>query len=218
MSTNTLTLAQALGGPVLTLYGHPVLGVSLDAAAAGLATANDAAAYGLASISGFRVGGQACVHLPHSVLLPLPGPGTPLSNAECGYHPGEVLKWTVPAGTRLSALTTHTDEAGALFGALARGGGKGCGCEGGGAAVLASAAVSSTALDACVSVTINNGQVCLNVPIFGSVCIPIPLPIPSGTAAQACIDVCTKFGFPCGVKVTVSVLGQVVASKSFGCC
>ena len=217
MSTNTLTLAQALGGPVLTLYGHAVLGVSLDASA-WLAAAHDAGPLGLASISAFRVGGQSCVHLPRPVLLPLPGPGAPLTQAECGFHPGEVLKWSVPAGTRLSALTAHTDEASALFSDLARGGGHGCSCEGGGAATLAASAVSSATLDACVSVTVNNGQVCLNVPIFGSVCIPIPLPLPSGTAAQACIDVCTKFGIPCGVKVTVSVLGQVVASKSFGCC
>lgn len=70
----------------------------------------------------------------------------------------------------------------------------------------------------CISVTVDNGQVCLNLPIVGSVCLPIPLPVPSGTAAQACLDVCTTWGIPTGVKVTISVLGQVVVQKTFGKC
>ncbi|MDB5591511.1 hypothetical protein [Enterovirga sp.] len=70
----------------------------------------------------------------------------------------------------------------------------------------------------CISVTVQNGQVCLNLPLgLGSVCLPIPIPVPNGTAAQACLDICTKFGFPCGVEVTVSVAGQRVVSKHFGC-
>lgn len=70
----------------------------------------------------------------------------------------------------------------------------------------------------CISVTVQNGQVCLNLPLgIGSVCLPIPAGFPSGTAAQACIDICTKWGIPCGVEVTVSIAGQVIVRKNFGC-
>ena len=71
---------------------------------------------------------------------------------------------------------------------------------------------------ACISVTIDNGKACLNVPIFGDVCIDIPSIIPSGTVAEACIDICKQWGVPCGVKVTVSALGSNIATKEFGCC
>ncbi len=81
---------------------------------------------------------------------------------------------------------------------------------GGGALVLAGG---------CISVTVNNGQICVNLPLgFGSICLPIPAVFPSGTAAQACLDICTTWGIPTGVKVTVSIAGHVVVSKSFGRC
>ena len=70
----------------------------------------------------------------------------------------------------------------------------------------------------CISVTVTNGQVCLNLPLgIGSVCLPVPSWVPNGTAAQACLDICTKWGIPCGVEVTVSVAGQTVVQKGFGC-
>ncbi len=70
----------------------------------------------------------------------------------------------------------------------------------------------------CISVTVQNGQVCVNLPLgIGSVCLPIPAGFPNGTACQACLDICTKWGIPCGVEVTVSIAGHVVVRKSFGC-
>lgn len=70
----------------------------------------------------------------------------------------------------------------------------------------------------CISVTVSNGQVCLNLPLgIGSVCLPVPGWVPDGTAAQACLDICTKWGIPCGVQVTVSVAGQTIVQKGFGC-
>jgi hypothetical protein len=70
----------------------------------------------------------------------------------------------------------------------------------------------------CISVTVQNGQVCLNLPLgLGSVCLPIPAIFPNGTAAQACLDICTKWGIPCGVEVTVSIAGHVIVTKHFGC-
>ncbi|AWK85774.1 hypothetical protein [Azospirillum thermophilum] len=73
--------------------------------------------------------------------------------------------------------------------------------------------------DTCVSVNVNGqGQVCLSVPVVGNVCIPVNTPLPSGTAASACINVCTKWGVPSGACVTVSALGQQIASQCFGWC
>lgn len=70
----------------------------------------------------------------------------------------------------------------------------------------------------CISVTVQNGQVCLNLPLgIGSVCLPVPSWVPNGSAAQACLDICTKWGIPCGVEVTVSVAGQRIVQKGFGC-
>jgi hypothetical protein len=71
---------------------------------------------------------------------------------------------------------------------------------------------------ACLSVAIRNGRACLDIPIIGDICIPVPDFIPSGTVAKACVDVCTKWGIPCGAKVTVTALGQQIAREGFGCC
>jgi hypothetical protein len=70
----------------------------------------------------------------------------------------------------------------------------------------------------CISVTVQNGQVCLNLPFgLGSHCLPVPSWLPNGTVCQACLDICTKWGIPCGVEVTVSAAGKVVVKKGFGC-
>ncbi|GGX64075.1 hypothetical protein GCM10007385_36610 [Tateyamaria omphalii] len=71
----------------------------------------------------------------------------------------------------------------------------------------------------CISVTVENGKVCINLPLgFGKYCFPIPSIIPNGTAAEACLHICTTWGIPTGVKVTISVAGKVIVSKSFGKC
>ena len=72
---------------------------------------------------------------------------------------------------------------------------------------------------ACLSVTVEDRKVCLSLPLnIGKVCLPIPLWIPNGTAAQACIDICTTFGIPTGVEVSVSALGRVIVRQSWGAC
>lgn len=71
----------------------------------------------------------------------------------------------------------------------------------------------------CISVTVEDHKVCLNLPLgFGKVCLPIPISIGEGTAAEACIDICTTWGVPTGVKAYVKVAGVTVASQSFGKC
>jgi len=68
----------------------------------------------------------------------------------------------------------------------------------------------------CISVTVQNGQVCLNLPLgIGSICLPIPSTFPSGTAAQACISICTTWGIPTGVRLTISIAGIVIINKTF---
>lgn len=72
---------------------------------------------------------------------------------------------------------------------------------------------------ACISVTVEDRKICLKLPLgIGNICIPIPGWIPNGTAAQACIDICTTWGFPTGVEVSVSALGRVIARQSWGRC
>jgi hypothetical protein len=71
----------------------------------------------------------------------------------------------------------------------------------------------------CISVTVENNQVCINLPLgLGKHCLPLPVSIPNGTAAEACLDVCTKFGIPTGVKVSIKVAGSTVISETFGIC
>lgn len=70
-----------------------------------------------------------------------------------------------------------------------------------------------------ISVSIRDGKACLNLPVVGAVCIPVPDFVPNGTAVSAQACVCTRLGFiPCGVSVTLRALGQTIVSESFGCC
>jgi len=70
----------------------------------------------------------------------------------------------------------------------------------------------------CISVTVSNHQICLNLPFgLGKKCLPVPGFIPNGTACQACLHICTKWGIPCGVEITVSAGGHQILKKNFGC-
>ncbi|BDA86694.1 hypothetical protein Sa4125_42360 [Aureimonas sp. SA4125] len=71
----------------------------------------------------------------------------------------------------------------------------------------------------CISVTVSNNKVCLNLPLgIGSVCLPIPISFPNGTVAQACLSICTTWGLPTGVKVSVIVAGITIVQQTFGKC
>lgn len=71
----------------------------------------------------------------------------------------------------------------------------------------------------CISVTVDGGKICLNLPLgIGKICVPIPPIFPDGTAAQACIHICTTWGIPTGVRLTVSIAGQQIVNKTFGKC
>ncbi|CAN5504958.1 hypothetical protein BH11PSE4_BH11PSE4_06530 [soil metagenome] len=70
----------------------------------------------------------------------------------------------------------------------------------------------------CVTLTVSNGQACLNLPLgIGHVCLPVPVSY-DGKVASACLSICTTWGIPTGVRVTVTVAGVTIVSKSFGKC
>jgi hypothetical protein len=71
----------------------------------------------------------------------------------------------------------------------------------------------------CITITVANRKVCVRLPLgIGNVCLPVPAFVPNGQAAQACISICTKFGIPTGVKITVSVGSNTILRKTFGIC
>ena len=70
----------------------------------------------------------------------------------------------------------------------------------------------------CVTLTIKDGKACINLPLgIGQVCLPIPISY-DGKVASVCLSICTTWGIPCGVRVTVSVAGVTIVSKTFGKC
>ncbi|MBP93033.1 MAG: hypothetical protein CMC55_02815 [Flavobacteriaceae bacterium] len=71
----------------------------------------------------------------------------------------------------------------------------------------------------CISVKVEDNKICLNLPFgFGKHCLHIPISIPNGTAANACLSICTTWGIPTGIKVAVTVAGVTVISQTFGKC
>jgi hypothetical protein len=71
----------------------------------------------------------------------------------------------------------------------------------------------------CIGVTVQNRKICLNLPLrIGKVCLPVPSFVPNGKAAEACIGICTHWGVPTGLKVTVTVAGKVILQKTYGYC
>ncbi|NDW03516.1 hypothetical protein [Jiella pacifica] len=71
----------------------------------------------------------------------------------------------------------------------------------------------------CVAITVQDNKVCVELPLgLGTHCIPIPLTIPNGEAGSACLTICTTWGLPTGVKVSVIIAGITVVSETFGKC
>lgn len=82
---------------------------------------------------------------------------------------------------------------------------------------LTTAQISEVTLQAaCIEVAVRNSRVCLSLPLgFGSICLPIPLNIGDGASASACLSIRTVWGFPTGVCVSVSALGNEIVRKCF---
>lgn len=71
----------------------------------------------------------------------------------------------------------------------------------------------------CVAITVENNKVCIDLPLgLGKHCLNLPVSIPNGTAGKACLSICTTWGIPTGVKVSVVIAGITVVSQTFGKC
>ena len=71
----------------------------------------------------------------------------------------------------------------------------------------------------CISVTVKDHKVCIELPLgFRKYCLPVPNWIPNGSELRACIDICTTWGVPTGLKLKVSFDGSVIFTKTFGKC
>jgi hypothetical protein len=71
----------------------------------------------------------------------------------------------------------------------------------------------------CISVSTQGNQVCINLPLgFGQHCFSLPITVPSGSVGQACLSICTKFGLPTGVRITITFAGVTVINQAFGLC
>lgn len=71
----------------------------------------------------------------------------------------------------------------------------------------------------CVKVTVEDHKVCLDLPLgLGKHCISIPVSIPDGSVGEACLKICTTWGIPTGVEVSVIIGGVTVVSQKFGKC
>ncbi|WP_030608472.1 hypothetical protein [Streptomyces sclerotialus] len=68
----------------------------------------------------------------------------------------------------------------------------------------------------CVALRSEGKKVCLKVPFAGNICVPVDLP--DGTFAEACVDICTRFGVPTGACVVVRAAGKQVWRQCFGWC
>jgi len=78
-------------------------------------------------------------------------------------------------------------------------------------------APESYILAECVSVTVENKEVCLNLPLgLGRKCVEVPDWVPNGEAARACISIKKKWGVPVGINLCVYVADREAACAYFG--
>ena len=69
-------------------------------------------------------------------------------------------------------------------------------------------------LSKCVSVVVRDNEICLEIPFIGDLCVELPIPVPDGEVAEACVEL----KFPACVRITVTVLGRTVVDEEFGVC
>ncbi|MGR0482955.1 MAG: hypothetical protein ACTFAL_16560 [Candidatus Electronema sp. V4] len=70
--------------------------------------------------------------------------------------------------------------------------------------------------NACVSVAVQNGKACLDLPIVGKQCIDVPSWVPNFSIIEACADICTTWGFPTGACVSAKLGGMSLGRACFG--
>src|SRR4051794_40072699 len=69
----------------------------------------------------------------------------------------------------------------------------------------------------CLEIVSQGNQVCLRLP-FGLPPLCVPIDLPDGTAVQACLDICTHWGIPTGVCVSLTVAGNQIFRQCFLWC
>ena len=80
--------------------------------------------------------------------------------------------------------------------------------------VLAKNAHTLSLLDTCISVTVEDGEACFEIPVIGKdLCIPVPDWVPNGTAVSACVSVSIV---PPKACLKVTALGIVIYEQCFG--
>lgn len=79
--------------------------------------------------------------------------------------------------------------------------------------------VQALQLSGCVSATYNpgNNQICFDIPIFGSHCVPSPISIPVGAQLSACFSTCGSI-IPTGVRITINLNGNPIYTFTIGRC
>lgn len=71
----------------------------------------------------------------------------------------------------------------------------------------------------CISIKTANHKICISLPLgIGKRCFTLPINIPNGSVGSACLSICTTWGIPTGIRVTVTIGGITVISQSFGKC
>jgi hypothetical protein len=152
----------------------------------------------LVSILGAKVFG-ACIKYDQPIFLILPGDGIKATDCDWDKVDG-VMEWSVSRDTTILALSPLVGEA----------------------AEILSISTEIETLAECISVTIENGKACLEVPVVGKQCLNVPEWVPNGTVAEACIDACKsgwgRFKVITGAKVFIKVAGVTVTEQKFGKC
>lgn len=65
----------------------------------------------------------------------------------------------------------------------------------------------------CAAASVDSsGKVCFKAPVFGPICVKLPIPIPVNADIKACGETCGSF-IPTGLKVTIYLNGSPVFTK-----
>lgn len=57
-------------------------------------------------------------------------------------------------------------------------------------------------MSACVGAHIKDGKLCFTIPIYGDFCINLPFKLPVDANVKVCVETCTKWVVPTGVRYT----------------
>ena len=70
----------------------------------------------------------------------------------------------------------------------------------------------------CIGARVQNGRVCVTLPVVGERCITLPISLPNFTLIRACISACTHYWVPTGACVSLTGPGGLNFRRCFGWC